>query len=219
MNFVPKATPPAFIQSLQARLRQDLPGLAAQLRMSSRSMQRSQPYEPPQLPKNHRKAGVLALLYLYQEQWHTALMQRPETPFPHSKQVSLPGGGYEPTDGDLLRTALRETEEEFGVPAEMVQILGPLTQLYIPVSNFLMQPFVGFLPERPVFVPEPGEVEEIIEVPLAQLQHPASIKLRDMEVRGYTLRDVPYFDIQGRVVWGATAMVLSELLEVVEESL
>lgn len=216
---MPTDSVPTFIRAIQARLRKDLPGLEAQLRMSSRSLGKVAPYKPPHLPSGHRKAGVLVLLYPLQGKWHTALMQRPETPFAHSKQISFPGGRYEPADKELLTTALRETEEEFGVPSADVVVLGGLTQLYIPASNFLMQPFVGFLPQRPDFVPEPYEVEEIIEVPLAHLQHPATLRHRDIEVRGYTLRDMPYFDVEGRVVWGATAMVLSEFLQVVEESL
>lgn len=219
MNQMPTESVPTFIRALQARLRKDLPGLEAQLRMSSRSLRKKTPFEPPQLPKDHRKAGVLALLYPLEDKWHTALMQRPESPFAHSKQISFPGGRYEPSDQELLTTALRETEEEFGIPSADVVALGPLTQLYIPASNFLMQPFVGFLPKRPDFIPEPHEVEEILEVPLAHLQHPATLKYKDIEVRGYTLKEVPYFDVQGRTVWGATAMVLSELLQVVEESL
>lgn len=206
-----------FIQILQARLEQPLPGEKAQRKMISRQLSGDGENSRFKIPENHKKASVLALFYPKNTGWHLALMQRPESPYAHSRQVSFPGGGAEEQDPDDAHTALRETEEEFGIPLSKISIIGRLTHVYIPVSNYLVHPFVGYLIEEPLFNPDANEVEEIVEVPLTELLDPANRKTREIEIHGgVKLKDVPYFHLSDKVIWGATAMMLGELTELME---
>ena len=120
-------------------------------------------------------------------------------------------------DGDLVETALREANEELGIPAEQVDILGNLTELFIIASNFVVLPVVGVMNSRPDFKPDSREVVEVIESPIIDLLHPEARKERPFQVgRGMTIR-APYFDINDHHVWGATAMMLSEFLTVYKD--
>lgn len=133
----------------------------------------------------------------------------------HSGQISFPGGKYEQEDVNYEATALRETEEEVGVDQGKIEILGSLTDLYIPVSNFQVFPYVGMTEETPEFELQTSEVSSILEVPFEQLTDPGIVGVKDLKIGSHlTLKGVPYFDVQEHVVWGATAMMLSELLEV-----
>jgi len=205
-----------FIHILRTRLAGPLPGREAQFKMAGlRRLQELGPNPAP--PADARVACVLNLLYWHEEDWRTILIQRTENPRDrHSGQVSFPGGRWEERDGELANVALRETEEEIGVPAQHIEILGRLTDLYIPVSNFLVHPFVGILHGAPEFVPQPGEVEAVLTPSLSVFQSPENLKRIDLTLQqGITLKDVPYFDVHGRIVWGATAMIMSEFLELV----
>ncbi|MFN3382641.1 MAG: NUDIX hydrolase, partial [Runella zeae] len=124
-----------------------------------------------------------------------------------------PGGRYEKTDENLIRTALREAQEEIGIKAADVKVLGTLTELFIPPSNFFVLPVIGKLAYKPDFYPDPREVEAIVEVSLEELKDEKIIGATQLEVRGMTV-DAPFYDIQGHKVWGATAMMISELLTV-----
>jgi 8-oxo-dGTP pyrophosphatase MutT (NUDIX family) len=205
-----------FINTIQQRLQDPLPGIEAQMKMISNKLAAPLGTQSRfKVPETHKKASVLALLYQKSGAWHLALMQRPESPFAHSRQVSFPGGGAEEGDLDESHTALRETEEEFGIPKEKINLLGKLTQVYIPVSNYLVHPFVGYMNEEPVFNPDPNEVEHIVEVLLSDLLDPANRKIKEIEVHGgVKLPDVPYFHLSDKTIWGATAMMLSELAEI-----
>lgn len=206
------------IQTLQRRLQEPLPGIEAQIQMISHRLAVSaDSVSRFHVPETHRKASVLLLLYLKNNEWHTALMQRPESSYPHSRQVSFPGGGVETIDQDAKDTALRETEEEFGIPKHKIEIIGQLTHLYIPVSNYLVYPFVGYLPEVPTFYPDPSEVEEILEIPIAHVINKENRKIKTIATHSGRLPDVPYFDLHQKVVWGATAMMLSEFAVLMEE--
>jgi len=205
-----------FIDQLKTGLKQPLPGVEAQHRMANNFRRRSS-----DAPSDARIACVLLLLYPRDSQWHIVLIQRVshDKRDRHSGQISFPGGKLEDTDPSLLGGALREAQEEVGVNVEKIQSLGRLTELYIPVSNFLVHPFVGFSKEQPLFVPQPSEVQSILEVPVSTLQDPSTLQVRDIKVQNnITLKEVPYFNIEGHVVWGATAMILSEFLVVVEKS-
>jgi 8-oxo-dGTP pyrophosphatase MutT (NUDIX family) len=132
----------------------------------------------------------------------------------HSGQISFPGGKLEDSDPSPAFAALRETEEEIGVEMNKVNLLGKLTDLYIPVSNFLVYPFVGFMEEEPVFRRQESEVASIVESPLDHLLTPETRGVTHLSIQnGLTIPDVPYFDVDGHVVWGATAMMLNEFLE------
>lgn len=172
------------------------------------------------IPDSARKAGVLAMFYPNaQGEWHLALIER-VSHHPgdrHGGQISFPGGRYEEGDGTLMQTALRETREEIGVDTSDVKVLGALTELYIPVSNYLVHPFVGILPYTPVFSPQWSEVQSVVEASLESLLQASTRQITDLQLStNILLKEVPYFNVSGKVVWGATAMILNELLEVME---
>lgn len=173
--------------------------------------------------KNARASSVLLLLYEMQGRIHFPLMQRPIYDGVHSGQISLPGGKMEPEDDSLEATALRETEEEIGVDRSSITIIGSLTDLFVPVSNFIIQPIVGVTNQQPSFIPEPLEVENVIEADLHKLiESKPSSKVIVVKragtagTRSYNI-DAPYFDVDGNTVWGATAMLLAEFIAVCNE--
>ena len=154
-------------------------------------------------------AAVMILLYPKQDTVYLALIKRPDYGGVHSGQVSFPGGKSEDSDTDYQFTALRETEEEIGVKASLIQVIGQLSNVYIPPSNFFVFPFVGLLDHSPQFLPDVNEVEYIIEVPVNLLLDPAiksTVKINRPEVSF----DAPCYLINGHTVWGATAIILSE---------
>ena len=203
-------------EDLQARLARPLPGVDAQLRVAHPARRLDVP-----AGVTPRAAGVLVLLYVGADGgWRFPLIERTSDHAAdrHRGQIGLPGGKYEPSDGDLTVTALREAEEEVGVPQPDVRVLGRLTPLYIPVSNFRVTATVGFAERRPTYRRQPSEVARILEAPLAELLDEGGVRHRDVALDGrMTLKRVPYFDLAGEVVWGATAMMLSELRTVLRE--
>ena len=203
-----------FIKQVKANFQNPLPGRTAQYKMAHVVRQS---YKPA--PPTATLASTLALFYPKEAQWHIVLIERVSTNpnDRHRGQISFPGGRFDDTDKDLSYTALREAEEEVGVSPGQVNILGKLTDLYIPVSNFLVKPFVGFTEGTPKFSPQISEVQSILEVPLSLLLDKATIKKKDLKIaNNITLRNVPYYHVFGKTVWGATAMMMSELLEVVQ---
>lgn len=183
------------------------PGRAGQLRMIPEPRRGDVPPPPPEHPS--REAGALILLYPVDGDLYFVLTRRTETVAMHKGQVSLPGGGREGIE-TLKDTSLRETSEELGIPAQEIRILGePLTPLFIPASGFWVTPFVGYWPNPPEFVPEPGEVVELICAPVSTLLDEHLIHNETWEIRGESVM-VPFYDIHGHKVWGATAMILSE---------
>lgn len=153
------------------------------------------------------------LLYPHQGETWTVFIQRngSDDRDRHKGQISFPGGKWEPGDPDMAASALRETEEEIGVHRKEIELLRPLTPLYIPVSNFLVHPFVGKIEHRPQFVPQLEEVAGIIEMPLAHFFRSDAILRTEISIApNLVLKEVPYFDVQGHVLWGATAMILNE---------
>ena len=200
------------IDNIRQKLAQTLPGRIAQLEMAPALRQH---YKGA--PDDATVACVLVLLFPKNDDWHFTLIQRmSHEKDRHSGQISFPGGRLEEEDESLLAGALREAEEEVGIPREDINVLGRLTELYIPVSNFLVHPFVGFLEKSPEFVPQPSEVDNILEVPVAELNKIENKKTRDIKGgKNIVLKNVPYFDFEGKVVWGATAMMLSEFERVV----
>jgi 8-oxo-dGTP pyrophosphatase MutT (NUDIX family) len=131
----------------------------------------------------------------------------------HQAQISFPGGRKEPQE-TISQAALREAREELGILPESVRVLGELTPLYIPPSNFCIYPVVATTLERPVFSPSPKEVSEAIEVPLTHLLDPRNRHEEEWEIRNMKVT-VPFFEFKGHKVWGATAMVLAELLDLI----
>lgn len=201
---------PDWLQRIQARLQQPLPGLESQLKMTS--MTRGDDW---QVRADHRKSGVLALFYPHLGEPHIVFMERTQDGKVHGGQISFPGGKMESSDPDAEATALREAEEELAIPATEVQVLGPLTELYIPPSNFMVYPSVGYLPYRPDFVAAPNEVAKVVEIALGELLDPINLKSLYHSVGGGRKIKAPAFEVRGNIIWGATAMMLSELLDIV----
>ena len=165
------------------------------------------------------KSAVLVLLYSDDRgQIKFPLIQRPRYNGAHSGQVSLPGGKAEPTDKSLIHTALREAQEEIGVVPANIEVVGEMTQLFIWVSNYIVKPVVALYKEKPVFLKEEKEVDEIIETDLFDIINPQNRKQGTVYTSGQYRIKSPYIEINNKVVWGATAMILNELSMIVEKA-
>jgi 8-oxo-dGTP pyrophosphatase MutT (NUDIX family) len=199
-----------FTNAIHQRLKDPLPGESAHLVMQSSSKLRFtiKPNE------RTRKSAVLVLFYPYSNEIYFPLILRPAYDGVHSGQVAFPGGRYEKTDENLVRTALREAQEEIGLRLNDVKVLGILTELYIPASNFYVLPVVAAIPYRPDFFPDPREVEDIFEIKLKQIADVSIIGSSEIQVRGVQI-NAPHYEINGYKIWGATAMMISELLTVI----
>ena len=160
-------------------------------------------------------AAVLILLFPNQDhQISTVFIERiKHEKDHHSGQIAFPGGRMDANDAGVIDCALREAHEEIDLQINQVRILGKLSPLYIPVSNYLVSPVVGMLSQSQVFTPQASEVADIMHKELEHFRLPTTRKHTDIEITsGFVLRQVPYFDLDGRVLWGATAMILNELL-------
>ena len=163
----------------------------------------------PQVRCDASEAAVLLLLWPQDGSLYFVLTRRASDLRGHGGQISLPGGRCDPDDSDHRATALRETEEELGVPASDVQVLGPLDKIYIPPSNYLVYPLVSALPAPPCFRPRASEVAEVLQIPLAFLLDHRRKRESLQHRNGRSLR-IPWYALGGQMVWGATAMLLSE---------
>lgn len=204
-----------FIDSLSRNLNAPLPGKEAQQEMAPSSRRRY-----VEAPADAKIACVLALIYPKDGEEHLVFIERQSHPNDrHRGQIGFPGGKLEPTDESHAAGALREAEEEVGVPTSQVNLIGKLTELYIPVSGFKVFPFVGYSEQRPDFIRQESEVKRILEAPFATFFSESVRKEKDIRVgKNITLPRVPYFDVQGQVIWGATAMMLSELITIASKA-
>lgn len=206
----------SFVNQLENRLNKALPGEAAQFSMATIARKRlkeisKEKYDPKQ-------SAVLILLFPEGESVHTLLIQRPEYDGVHSGQIAFPGGKFEDNDIELKQTALREAYEEIGVHSSNIEIIGSLTEIYITPSNFLVKPFIGIINEKPNFQMDSREVQKIITVDLFSLNDKNRIGEKFITQSGGYKIKTPYYEIEGLIVWGATAMMISELNAVVEQS-
>jgi 8-oxo-dGTP pyrophosphatase MutT (NUDIX family) len=201
-----------FAARLKAEILSGLPGTEVQWQMASLNRINNLAFLPGD---DARTAAVLILLYPDNGSIHTVFMQRAEYDGVHGGQISFPGGKKEKEDDTIIQTAIRETWEETGTDPHHVSVIGTLTPLYIPVSNMLVTPVVGWTDEKPVFRHKPDEVQFLINAELKSFLDETIIKRKPFEVRGEML-DIRYFDYKGHTIWGATAMILNELLNILK---
>lgn len=201
------------IEKLRRKLTDTLPGLESHIKMAPEH-RADELFKVNQDDFNPRLSAVLIILFHEDEKLKIVFIRRSEYVGIHSGQIAFPGGRYEKSDEDLRTTALREVEEEIGIKADAVQILGHLTDLYIPPSNFMVRAYIGYLNEKPVFDIDDREVQEVLVLDFEHFKHPDVIKVREFKTHNSNrLTNAPYFDVEGAVIWGATAMILTELLD------
>ncbi|MCE5258046.1 MAG: CoA pyrophosphatase [Chloroflexi bacterium] len=194
------------LYDLQAALQRDLPGVAAQSKMGIDSRTRR---EPPLRSDKPRDSAVIVLIYVENEQLWLPLTLRTNRVANHKGQISLPGGQREQGDANLWETALREAQEEIGIQRERVTYVGKLSSHYIASSHFIVNPYVGWADHLGCFIPS-DEVAEIIRLPLSTLLDPFAKGVAVRELDGRSVQ-VPCYRYQEHIIWGATAMILSEL--------
>ncbi len=203
----------SFVEQLECRLNMELPGEDAQFSMAP--ITRKRLTEIPAGNLIPKLSAVMILLYPEGDSIHTLLIQRGKYEGVHSGQIAFPGGQVDLGDSDLMQTALRETWEEIGVKPEEVRVLGCLTDVYITPSNFLVTPFIGILPIKPQLIIDTKEVAQVIAADLLKLNDRAIRKEKEiLQSAGFKVK-TPYYEIEGLTVWGATAMMISELNAVV----
>jgi 8-oxo-dGTP pyrophosphatase MutT (NUDIX family) len=185
-----------------------LPGIPAQLKMVPEPRPGHKAYF--EVEDTCRKAGVLILLYPKDGRLRVLLTRRTEQVNQHRGQISLPGGEQHPGES-IEATALREASEELGLDLGAVRVLGKLTPLYIPPSNFCIYPIVASIPGPLEFKPQPEEVAEVLEPPVDHLADPVNVRRETWRYGGQD-HEVPFYEFEGHKIWGATAMVLAEFL-------
>jgi len=203
-----------FIETLKRGLAKHLPGQKAQMKMIPEV--RRKEMERFSGGDEARKAAVLICFYPETDgSIRLVLIRRNEYDGVHSGQISFPGGRYEERDPDMVYTALREAEEETNISIDLVEVLGEITPVFIPPSNFLVRTVVAWASQKPDFKADPSEVSEILSISLEELTDPGNIQVRDIQHREFNIIDVPCYYIQGHIIWGATAMMLSEVVEII----
>jgi len=207
-----------FINYIPKILTQQLPAVTAHIKMAP--MERVATLGPDYYSKNNpRQSAVMMLFYPKEGMATLALIKRNTYPGIHSAQISFPGGKAETFDKDLKDTALRETWEETGVLQSDINVVMPYTEIYIPPSNFLVAPFLGIALNEPVFNANPDEVQELIELSLDVLLDEATVITTTLQTSYAGNITVPAFKVGEHIVWGATAMILSELKETIKMAL
>ena len=195
---------PLFIEALTKMLRRDLEGKSAQQKMM---------INPNRFPTESQEnegipASILLLLYPLEEKWFFFLTKRSQNVEHHKGQISFPGGVVEKNESKM-NAAIRETNEEIGVDKDVIKVIGNLTPLYIPVSNFHISPFVGWTEEKPHTKVHDAEVKRVFSVSINDLILERNLKTKKDFFSNKSVK-VPYFDLNGETVWGATSMILSE---------
>jgi 8-oxo-dGTP pyrophosphatase MutT (NUDIX family) len=199
------------ISIIREELKKTLPGQTAQYLMA------------PEFRGNNifsgisKKAAVMICIFPGKEDLEIVFFKRNDYDGPHGGQVSFPGGVFEVSDKNLAETAIRETREEIGLDCRNTSLIGKLTPLLIPVSNMNVQPFIGFYNTIPAFKIEKREVEYLIISPIGALLDPSSIDKQKWMLHGQEI-EVPFYRVNGNIIWGATAMILSEFLAVISNS-
>lgn len=166
--------------------------------------------------ENYKHSAVFALLFQEDQHINLLLTQRHQYEGKHSGQISFPGGKKEDFDDSLLNTAYRETFEEVGIHQNNIQFISELSPLYIPVSNFYVQPFLGYVLQLPELVINSREVKSIIKFPIHDLNNPSILKIKKIEASSGFYLTVPAFELGEFTIWGATAMMLREIGDLIK---
>jgi len=204
------------IEELKQKFLRPLPGALSHLKMSPSHRVEDFSGLNDMMPLAKRSA-VLVLLFPDQGQLKTVFIKRSEYDGVHSGQISFPGGQFESTDRSFEATAIRETYEEIGVSSDKIQLVGQLTDFYIPPSNFLVKVFVGYSSQKPEYIPDKKEVQSVIEVNVDDLYDKNNItQMEFYSTSRKALVNAPTYIINGVEIWGATAMIVSELLDVLK---
>ena len=200
-----------FITQLEITITNYLPGEESQQKMR---VNYDQSIELPFSKNNSTAAAVLILLYLEDDEIHFFLTKRSNELEHHKGQISLPGGTQEENE-ELTHTALRETQEEIGINKTSISIIGSMTPLFVPVTGFMIHPFIGYSSNKLEPTPDPSEVEAIFSVNISDLLNETNQTIEKRNIRGYDV-EVPYFKLNNYEVWGATSMILSEFRDLIK---
>lgn len=204
-----------FTEKLRKALSAPLPGEVVQMKMAPLSRKKMMAQGANN--RNARQSAVLIVLFPEENQVKTVLIKRNSYDGVHSGQIAFPGGGVEPGDADLQHTALREANEEVGITPDQVKILGNLSNIYIPPSNFEVLPVVAYMTQPPQLHPDPAEVDTVFSCSVQTLMQPQILQQRSIVFKDGSSMDVPAFVVGEYVIWGATSMIISELNHVIGE--
>ena len=213
--FASETNTKVFFENLQAELLSALPGVDAHLRLAPEI--RVNDIKSGITPDQALESAVLILLYPYNKKLYTVVILRNEYDGAHSGQISLPGGKAEKSDFDFKQTALRETEEEIGIVTAHVEIIGQLSRFYVRPSNFIIYPYIAYCAQRPDFHPDTTEVQRIIEIDILKEINFEKVVTKTITFKNNLHVSAPGFEISGEFMWGATAMIFSELLQVLNK--
>jgi len=203
-----------FINELSKHIT-ELPGEKAHIEL----MPMNRPFTSDSLKRNpnYRHSAVAIILYPENGEIKSVLIQRPNYEGAHGGQISFPGGKMDDTDPHLEFTARREAFEEVNLPHNLGVFIGKLSDIYIPPSNFLVEPNLFYVNELPVLTPDEREVESIIHFNIVDLLKPSILKVEDMKIaNGFTRKNIPFYEIEGFKVWGATGMMLAEFRQIIQ---
>lgn len=201
-----------FMDLLKAELFLNLPGVDAHLLLAPEI--RINDLKTTEPPDHAFESAVLIILYPFKNRLYTVVILRNEYNGAHSGQISLPGGKAEESDTDFRHTALREAWEEIGIIPDEMEIIGQLSRFYVRPSNFIIYPFIAFCARRPEFHPDPIEVQRIIEIDIFNEISYDKIVNRTFNFKNNLKVDAPGFSVSGEFMWGATAMIFSELNQI-----
>jgi 8-oxo-dGTP pyrophosphatase MutT (NUDIX family) len=201
-----------FLDQLKTELELERPGLEAHLRLAPDF--RIDELKTEQPPEHALESAVLIILYPHDGQLYTVVILRNEYDGAHSGQISLPGGKREKSDVDFKQTALREANEEIGIIPADLEVLGQLSRFYVRPSNYIVFPFIAYLPHRPEFHPDATEVQRIIEIDIFKDLTYNSIVNKVLMFKSNLKIKAPGFIVEKEFMWGATAMIFSELIQI-----
>lgn len=196
------------VEKLQERLKQELPGAKAHEVLRATPVGSVLPKFEHKVPP--KPGSVLILLYTESNEIYFPLIKRPDYLGAHSGQVSLPGGKAEAGE-TVFDTALREAQEEIGVHPSQVKVLGTLSEFFVVPSNFMVTPVIGVAEGKPVWVPDQHEVARVLHGRLENILGENAIRTQEIMAAGRYRMHAPHFEVEGEIVWGATAMMLNEL--------